>query len=255
MRKLALASSSIATMLIGGFLVAQQPNRTQQPSTTNPATSAPQNRESSKDEIIAHCLALDNQAEIALSQFAKQKSQNKEVQEFATTMQQDHQNFLTKLQQLAPQTARLKLDEGDQPGRRDSVNRESPTNDAATTQKRTQGQASTVGNITASPNQPGLSGDYNQLQQEVAQQCLSDAKQYLSEKSAAEFDRCYMTMQAMMHAGMKSKLTVFNRHATGELKNVVASGLQTVEKHLKHAEKILDNLEGDSATKSARKPD
>ncbi|HUP82398.1 MAG TPA: hypothetical protein VM260_27845 [Pirellula sp.] len=49
---------------------------------------------------------------------------------------------------------------------------------------------------------------------------------------------------------MKSKLTVFQRHATGELKQLISEGLQTTEKHLKHAEGVMDNLAKDDSKSS-----
>ena len=57
-----------------------------------------------------------------------------------------------------------------------------------------------------------------------------------------------------MHAGMKSKLTVFSRHSSGEFKQLVDQAIQTTGKHLVKAESIMEELsEGSDSSRSDRR--
>ncbi len=60
-------------------------------------------------------------------------------------------------------------------------------------------------------------------------------------------------MQLAAHAGMQTKLTVFQRHATGELKNVIADGLEKTKKHMKVAQNLMEQLDENDSSKLAKK--
>lgn len=55
------------------------------------------------DGQLAACLIIGNQKEIALSQFGQQQTQNEDVKAFAQQLVQDHQQFVSKLEQIASQ--------------------------------------------------------------------------------------------------------------------------------------------------------
>src|SRR4051794_35348600 len=53
------------------------------------------------DHQFAHCLILDNDNEIEMAKIAERKSQNKDVQKFAQTMESDHAKFVKDLERFA----------------------------------------------------------------------------------------------------------------------------------------------------------
>ena len=57
-----------------------------------------------------------------------------------------------------------------------------------------------------------------------------------------------MGMPVVAHAKMKSKLTVFARHASGELKQLIDQGLQTTTQHIEQAESIMKDLDEGSGS-------
>ncbi len=229
--------------------------------------------------MIASCLVHDNQAEIALGRMAQEKAESGAVKKFAGMMVQEHQEFLTKLQRFAPNAGELSAQhsegsgqsgsEGGQRGQnRDGQDRGSqnqPGKNQSGQGQSGQGQSGQGQSGLGQVSQPQGSnlnaaqmGDPSMLalkiQREVAQQCLSDSQAKLAKQDGDKFDKCYVGMQIVAHAGMKSKLTVFSRHAQGELKQLIDQGLQTTEKHLDEAESIMKDLDKSSdASETARR--
>ena len=71
-------------------------------------------------------------------------------------------------------------------------------------------------------------------------------------KKGAELDQCFIGFQIAKHAAMKTKLTVFQRHASSELAQVFGQGIETTEKHMQEAEAIMKKLDA-SDSKSERR--
>lgn len=97
------------------------------------------------------------------------------------------------------------------------------------------------------PNQEGLAhANSNEallnLQTEIAQQCLEDAKAKLSKESGETFDASFIGFQIAMHQSTKSKLKVFERHATPEVKPIVENAIKKTEMHLVQAENLMAKL-------------
>jgi len=226
------------------------------------------------DQGIAYCVAIANQEEIALARFAQNKAENKDVKEFAEMMIKDHQNFLQKLQRYAPQASQegYLMDRGDRGSASNNQRRGEGINQAGGANRQAAGQVQqTAGTNNQNQNaasqtgqqgQQGLQGqqgqqgqhlmDMVQLHKEIAEECLSEAKQRLGKKDGKEFDECFMAAQIAAHAAMKAKLTVFQRHATGELGQILSEGLQTTDKHLQRAEDIAKKLDDSSSSSSKR---
>jgi predicted outer membrane protein len=61
------------------------------------------------DTVLAGCLAISNQEEIALAEFARGKTKNAEVRQFAEMMIAEHTEFLNKLKKFAPDVASVEL--------------------------------------------------------------------------------------------------------------------------------------------------
>jgi predicted outer membrane protein len=203
------------------------------------------------DHALASCVALGNQEEIAMGQFASQKAQNEDVKKFAQMLVQDHQEFLMKLKPFAAEVSA--------PGYLNSdVRAARTTNAAPATQEGVQQAAATTNDTEVAPiqttagTQPaeGMKSGYRHLQieRELAQQCLATAKEKLGAKTGAEFDKCFVGMQIAMHMGMRSKLIVYQRHASKELAPILAAGQQKTEEHLAKAEELMKDLEQGSAS-------
>lgn len=317
MKKMKLACSSMAALLLSGTLVAQQnpnvPAGTQSPNTRQPQQGQAQPGQAQPgtpgrnqppaqgqprpgqqagpmqghDVIIAQLLALDNMEEVAIAQFVQKRSKSDEVKKFAKMMEEEHSEFLQKLQQVAPHAvqgslAQVETGRDQDPNRRknaqdrdgDEPNQDrsnprtpgagnqanNPPNNAQPGNNPNQqpavrdgannpnsqtpfSTASTTTNITKGGT---MMGDALQMHQEIAQQCLADTKKMLQEKQGNELDMCYVGQQVVKHGAMKSKLTVFERHASPELKNLIAQGRETTENHLQEAERLIESLGKDA---------
>jgi hypothetical protein len=226
------------------------------------------------DHFLASCVAIENQEEIALAQWAEQKLQSNEAKEFARMLVKDHSDFLTKLQQHAPEATRENFltsagttqrseqrpddqnrDSRAQPAPRPGVAPNNANNDPNNNPNNNANNANTEKRIAGNQhsNQAGnLNVDLMQLHREIADQCLADTKEMLGQKSEKEVDACFVGLQIAKHAAMKTKLEVFQRHATGELKEILAKGASTTSTHLEHAEKLMKQL-NDASTRTAAK--
>ena len=209
--------------------------------------------------LLASCLVHDNQAEVALSRMAQEKSQSEAVKKFAGMIVEDHQKFLGKLQKFAPNAGQLSQNQSGTSGLSGNNLRNADGNQGVQNRSNQVNQdQDNRNNATATQPNPGQSNDIGlnvaKLQQELAQQCLSDAQEKLAQSDGDEFDKCYVGMQIAMHAGMKSKLTVFSRHASGEFKQLIDQGLQTTGEHLEKAESIMEELaENSGSSRSERR--
>jgi predicted outer membrane protein len=92
------------------------------------------------------------------------------------------------------------------------------------------------------------------IKEEIAQQCLASAQRELEQKSGKEFDQCFMGLQIAAHMKMADSLTVFQRHASGELKTTLGEGLQTTQQHLAKAKEIMKALDGGDRSETAKRP-
>ncbi len=217
-----------------------------QNATTNAPARAQTDRAAwqNSDQTIATCVAIANQEEVAIAQFAKDKVRHDDVKEFASMLIKDHQAMLQKLQKFAPEATREGYLQATQPSTAreegstaksgvqpaGGVNR---TNPAGTIQQ-------TAGTQPATANAQSV--DFIQLHREMANECLSSSKKRLSEKKDKELDQCFIGTQIAAHMAMLDQLTVLQRHTSGELKDLLASASETTQQHLDKAEKIMKDL-------------
>lgn len=212
--------------------------KTTKPQTGDPASRSADHRTSWKnaDHLLASCVAIENQEEVAIAKFAQKKLKNNEAQDFAKMLIDDHSAFLKKLEAYAPEATREGFLADDKTAR-----------ETAATKAPTQRTAAKP-NLDEQHN--GLPIDMMQLHRELAQQCLRNSEEMLNEKNGKHFDECFIGMQIAKHAAMKTKLEVFQRHASGELKDLLAQGEKTTASHLKQAIKIMEQL-ADASDKTA----
>jgi predicted outer membrane protein len=202
------------------------------------------------DAFLATWVLTANNNEVTLSQIAQQKAQNEEVKQFAQKMVTDHQQAATKLQ---PFTSGPGL--GSHPAGGLGEEHSNPGSISGTS-----GQTgSAAGQQPARPVEAGLGRmgmdlagnlDHIGLITELGRQCLETGRKELEQKQGAEFDRCYMGMAIGMHTGMNDMLTVFQNHASSELRTALADAQRTVQMHLEQAKQIAKRLESASPSSS-----
>lgn len=190
------------------------------------------------DHCFASCVALGNQEEVALGQIGAKTSSNEDVKKFAEMLVKDHTMYLTKLQKFAPEASKagyLGTDKEEASvDERKAVRQVAATDDADTDTKVQ----------TAEGKSPKHAArDMQQVERELAVQCLTSSKEALEEKSGAEFDKCFIGMQIAKHMGMRDKLIVYQRHASSELAPLFAAGQKKTEEHLAKAKEIMKSLE------------
>lgn len=212
----------------------------------------------SADHLLATCVALSNQSEIAISEIGRTKATNEEVKEFAGMLVTDHHKFLEKLHKFAPEATKAGYLTGatkDSPtakearaakkgDKEDKIQQTAASEDKATEGK---GQVKTADAKSAHAD---AEFNHSKLQHELAEQCLSSAKEKLESKSGEEFDKCFIGMQLAMHQHMKDNLIVLQRHVSPELAEILAEGQKTTEEHLAKAESIMKGLDSQSTTRT-----
>jgi len=246
------------------------------------------------DHIMAACVAIDNQEEVALATMLRDKLQHDEVKQFAAMMIRDHQNYLTSLEKFAPGIATEQLDHSGTAGQaqgnnkrtgveqargeasanasgvrrtsgtdqdrdnqdrdnqdRDNQDRDNQDRDNQDRKKRNRqtttgdrdSQNQNARNLSGSPLSQGGQPDQIQIQREIAQECLRATREDMQNKQGADADKAFIGAQIIKHGAMKAKLTVLQRHASSELAQVFAQGLETTEKHKQQAEQIMKKLD------------
>jgi predicted outer membrane protein len=214
------------------------------------------------DHALASCVAIANQEEVAMAKFAEGKAHSKKVKEFASMIAKDHREFLHKLERFAPEATKDGYISDSADRRSASSDDQSRNRGDDTARNRNEVKVQTAGaavKVGTNENRVDQTGanDANSgrmmhstamlnLHRELAQECLSQARENLGKKDGDEFDRCFMAAQAVKHGEMKVMLTVFERHASGELRDILAEGLKTTGDHLQKAEEVLKDLDHSS---------
>lgn len=178
------------------------------------------NRQPSQvDRELASWLTVDNRGEIALAELAREQASNSDVREFAETMIDEHSKMVEQLQPFAG------VSRGGARGRRGSPQGEFSQAEG-NVRGRGQGQLNLI-----------------RLKQQLGQQCLSSAKEELSQKDGDEFDKCYIGMQIAKHMEMLDTLKVFSHYASQDLDQLIEEAEGTTEEHLEHAKQLIKQLE------------
>jgi predicted outer membrane protein len=197
------------------------------------------------DQKIAVCLLLGNQEEVALAQFAQQRSQNEQVRKFAQQMIEHHQQAISKIEQAAPEAASLNLQlQAGTAGEAAASTTASGVRPASAEEP--------VATTGAGPDQRAV-----QLAQSVKQECLNLTQQELAQKEGVEFDKAYIGQQIGAHIGMLAELRGSKNFATGPLQQVISEGEQMTQKHLAEAKQIMSQLkdqQGSQPPQTSQRP-
>ena len=178
------------------------------------------------DRELASWLTVDNRGEIALAELARKQSSNSDVREFAETMIDEHSKMV---EQLQPFTGGSRAGAR---GRRGSSQGGEVYETQGNVRGRNQGQLNGPGPL-----------NIVRLKQQLGQQCVSSAKEELSQKDGDEFDKCYVGMQIAKHMEMLDTLKVFSHYASEDLDQLIEEAEGTTEEHLEHAKQLIKQLE------------
>lgn len=203
------------------------------------------------DRQIASLLIIDNAGEVALNQFAQQRTQNDRVRQFAEMMVRDHAQFIEQLQEITL---------GGQQGQRQSATGANQASGAAqaagTSQAASQAVRAAAGPQAADSDaaQSPVTGQYRGLMAihaDAGRRKVQLSQEMLSKHQGAEFDMAFMGEQLVLHNHMLAMLQAVQQHASPQLQQLVNQSIQTTEQHLNHARQIVEQLQAQQ-TRTAR---
>jgi predicted outer membrane protein len=247
----------------------QQGTRRGQPYTANYGAQAGTGQASQEVEhYLANCLLQRNKAEVEISQFAEEQSQNPQVKQFAGQMVKDHQQLVQKLEQIAGNqptaqrgssrldlnapsgTDRTTLGATGVPATPATPGTETPATPGATSTTETSPEPGATANRgMMSPALSQLAG----IEQKIGDHCKQALREELQQKSGAEFDQCYLGAQVGAHMQMLSALEVIAQENTGQLKQIADEARPIVQKHLDKAKDLMKQEKGEPGTARAQR--
>lgn len=249
-----MSKYSLSALLVCGCVtlaLAEDAKPARDTAPAKPKVSAAEQREEAHSErALATCIAIGNQEEIALTQFAVEHIQNPEVKKFAQMLIDDHTKFGGKLTPHASEVANMPFD--DAHAGAGHSNKESKTADATAASKEELRAAKREARRKDDSNRQTVtsahSGLFAQermavLERQVANECLTLAKRELTAaKESGDFDQAFLGCQVAAHLNMIAKLTVFERESKGELAQIFSEGRASTEKHLEEAKHLMSSL-------------
>jgi predicted outer membrane protein len=223
------------------------------------------------DHYLANCVLGKNKGEVELSEIAQQKAENPQVKEFAQKMVQDHRKLIEQLQPLAGAQAGATPGTAGTYGTQGDTSRSSAS-DIANNREKSESATRTSGATTL----PGSSGtsttttttgsegaadrmagggairQLGQIEKQIGDRCLQNAKDELQQKSGAEFDKCYVGMAIGAHMQALAALEVIGQQTQGKLAQVAQQAQPTVKEHLEMAKQLMKQLESQSSATGNR---
>ncbi|MGQ0636976.1 MAG: DUF4142 domain-containing protein [Planctomycetaceae bacterium] len=261
-----VAITGLITLGIAAAAIAQ--NEANRPR-TNPEGALAGYAASPADQMLASWLLVDNQGEIALAEFGRQRAEDKDVKEFAKRIVEDHGRLASKLERFGSLASRdpaadrgaiprLRPDAAAAAGAaaRDRLDADKrPTEGLPRTGQPAGAPAET--RVAARPIQPAEGAlDVIALKQELGERCVQTAQRELEQKRGEDFDECFMQMQVMIHLAQIDTLEVFSQRASAELQQVISEAKQQAENHLKTARDLagrFDDADDDRDTAKERR--
>lgn len=216
---------------------AGEPNRRHslRPNLDDPNVRAPGSRRSADGELAA-CLIVDNEGEVAMGQMALQRAQNDDVKKFAQEMVEAHTQMIDKLKKFAGQGGAVnELSNATGAAQPDQANAINNQTAASATQTRP------AAGREVQNNDGQL--DHVALKRELGALCKQTLEREFAQKSADEFDHCYMGQQIGAHLHAIDAMRVAQNHGSDQLRQVLDDGIRTAEKHLQHAKELEKRLD------------
>jgi predicted outer membrane protein len=221
------------------------------------------------ERYLANCLLKNNQAEVELSRFAEQQTQNPAIKQFASQLEKDHQQVVQRLEKFAG------MDAATQHNTSSVLGANAATGTDNTTIRATGGRANTSTLDAATPN-TGTAANANGLnrnptnnttamhgggalhqlagiEQKINDRCNQALREELQQKSGAEFDECYLGAQIAGHMHMLAALEVISQETQGPLKLAVDEARPMVQKHLDEAKQLMTQTKGSGQSSATAK--
>jgi len=205
------------------------------------------------DSMLATCMMIEGQKQIAVCQYAMEKAQNQRVKEFAQAEIKEHQMLKSKLEQkgFRPLVAMRGMSGNQQGSGVQQTGGQQPQQGGAPSPndgvQQTSGQGPQGSGVQQAGGQQGMQQGGHpmlQLKQEVAEQCVQTARKELSQKEQGQkFDRTFVRMQLSAHQQLHDEVTVFRRHASSELRGVLDEAQPQIERHIAQLKEIMQELE------------
>ncbi len=179
-------------------------------------------------QYLAGTLMLMNHCTIQMSDMAEQRSESKEVKQFAQMLSQHHQQLNEELRRLAPEVADLTmLKEGEQ---------------------RT---AAFRGKQTSGDSDPQHSGDAAlvtrllEIDRQATQNYLKSSTQMLQQYEGQDFDMGFLGFQIGAHTWAQAELQACEGTGDDEFQQVIKRATENVEQHLQQARQLAKQFEDD----------
>ncbi len=171
------------------------------------------------DQMIANCVLTENQAEIAIAQFAQDKLDNKDVRKFAEMLVKEHTPLTQELERFGAKPVQFGQNQN---------------RDRNTIEQRTSADG------TARAQQPM---HMSEIHREIAERCVNTAEKELGAKdNAKERDECFLGMQIGAHFHMIDSQKVLREYASPELRALLDKSIQSAESHLDQAKHLMREL-------------
>jgi predicted outer membrane protein len=237
-----LRTFAIVSLAAGGVLATFN-QETSKPTGQTTSTSRQdrsaqdKNASATTDGYLAKWISVGHSNVIELSRLAESRATDPEVKRFATKMVADHQGLTQKLAPFVKLQGRSSAIEAGSPTDRGRQGDRDPSD--RNPADRPQGERA--------PSDMNARGDgelnHAALFEELGQQCLQSSRKELEGKQGAEFDRCYVGMMLVSHKIDNDALIVFQRHATPDLKPVLAEAQSKTEGHMSTAKDFAQRME------------
>lgn len=223
----------------------------------------------SLENIVASCLILGNQEEIALLQLGAERAKHEDVKQLAKQMIEDHQKFVQKLERFSTYQADdlvVTTEEGGartagfrgvdeqaddraaQPGESARGDRDAQERREARQERQERREARQDGaprrNLDGrvAARDESLTRQLIKLEKEASQECLRMTKEALKEHEGAAFDKAFVSQQIGAHIAMLSKLKAAENAVSGELRQVISDGQETTKAHKQKLTQLKDKL-------------
>ena len=212
------------------------------------------------DQFMVAWLAPCKEEEIILAKMAQGRAQNPQVKQFADQMIADHTAFLQKLGKFGHVEKTFDTTADANATKPATVPATPPADEGVVRNTlREVGEsarevARDVGDAVRSTVGYTDSADACRMKREIHRECLSLTERELDRWQGAEFDQAYLGQQAGAHIGMLATLKTFEKHASNEMRPVIEQARATTEKHLNHANELMQKLGHPSTARRATEP-
>jgi predicted outer membrane protein len=209
-------------LLAAGTVLAQQP--AEKPATTRAAPG--QEHAQQLTEYFTDVLMLADQCEIELAKIAIERSTNRDVQQLAKKLIDDHSQLTAQLKRTSPAAA-------ESFARRDA----------------TEGQRLTAAREGA---QHDLLTELCQINHRAADNNLKQSKELLNRYKGLDFDMAFLGMQIGDHNWLAAELDALGDVGTTQFQQLVNSATEHVRDHLEAATTLSKKLEEERHAAAAR---